>query len=127
MNDDVTRQPRSGCLIYDSHCRLCVAVKRKLEQRSTRVRYLPYDSQDAVEYLGSRHQSASRPPMAYWIDEQGTVVSGLEAFLPFLHGMTSGKLLLFFWRFRLCRQAMTAGYECVARYRYRWFGASEEP
>lgn len=127
MNDEISRQPQSGCLIYDSHCRLCVAVKRKLEQRSPRIQYLPYDSQDAIEYLGSRHRSDSRPPMAYWIDEKGTVVSGLEAFLPFLHGVTSGKPLLFFWRFRLCRQAMTAGYELVARYRYRWFGASEKP
>ena len=127
MSDEVRRYPRSGCLIYDSHCRLCVAVKQRLEQRSSTVQFLPYTSQEATEYLGSRHQSDSRPPMAYWIDEQGRVVGGLEAFFPFLHGLTSGKILLFFWRFRLCRQAMTAGYEFVARYRYRWFGSSEEP
>ena len=127
MSDEVRRYPRSGCLIYDSHCRLCVAVKQRLEQRSSTVQFLPYTSQEATKYLGSRHQSDSRPPMAYWIDEQGRIVGGLEAFFPFLHGLTSGKILLFFWRFRLCRQAMTAGYEFVARYRYRWFGSSEEP
>lgn len=126
MSDEVRRYPRSGCLIYDSHCRLCVAVKQRLEQRSSTVQFLPYTSQEATKYLGSRHQSDSRPPMAYWIDEQGRIVGGLEAFFPFLHGLTSGKILLFFWRFRLCRQAMTAGYEFVARYRYRWFGSSEE-
>ncbi len=127
MSDEVRRYPRSGCLIYDSHCRLCVAVKQRLEQRSSTVQFLPYTSQEATEYLGSRHQSDSRPPMAYWIDEQGRIVGGLEAFFPFLHGLTSGKIILFLWRFRLCRQAMTAGYEFVARYRYRWFGSSEEP
>ena len=126
MSDEVRRYPRSGCLIYDSHCCLCVAVKQRLEQRSSTVQFLPYTSQEATKYLGSRHQSDSRPPMAYWIDEQGRIVGGLEAFFPFLHGLTSGKILLFFWRFRLCRQAMTAGYEFVARYRYRWFGSSEE-
>ena len=82
MSDEVREHPRSGCLIYDSHCRLCVAVKQKLEQRSTTVQFLPYDSQEATDYLGSLHQPGSRPPMAYWIDEKGAVVGGLEAFFP---------------------------------------------
>ena len=127
MSNEVPDQPRSGCLIYDSHCRLCVAVKRKLEQRSEHVQFFPYESQEAAEYLGNRHQPDCRPPMAYWIDEKGTVVGGLEAFFPFLHDLTSGKIVMFFWKFRPFRQAMMAVYEFVARYRYRWFGASEEP
>ena len=127
MSDEVQEHPRSGCLIYDSHCRLCVAVKQRLEQRSSTVQFLPYTSQKATEYLGSLHQSGSRPPMAYWIDEKGTVIGGLEAFFPFLHGLTSGKIILFLWKFLPCRQAMRAAYKLVARYRYRWFGSREEP
>ena len=118
--------PRSGCLIYDSHCRLCVAVKRRLEPRSAHIQFIPYESRKAAERLGKSYQTDRRPPMAYWVDEQGTIVGGLEAFLPFLHGLTIGKILMFFWRFRLCRQTMTALYEFVARHRYRWFGATEK-
>lgn len=128
MRNEVPGQPRSGCLIYDSHCHLCVAVKRKLEQRSEHIQFIPYDSQRAAEYLGNSYQTdCRRPPMAYWVDEKGVVVGGLEAFLPFLHGLTSGKIFMLFWKFRPCRQAMIAVYELVAKYRYRWFGASEEP
>ncbi len=127
MSNDGHGQTRSGCLIYDSHCRLCVAVKRKLERRSTTVQFFPYDSREAAGYLGSLHQADSRPSMAYWIDEKGMVVGGLEAFFPFLHGLTGGKLVMFFWKFSPCRQAMVAVYEFVARYRYRCFGAIEEP
>ncbi len=127
MRNDVPDSPRSGCLIYDSHCRLCVAVKHNLERRAAHVQFIPYDSPKAAEYLGKSHQRDHRPPMAYWVDEQGTIVGGVEAFLPVLHGLTSGKLFLYFWRFRLCRQTMMALYAVVARYRYCWFGATGKP
>ena len=123
--NEVPDQP--GCLIYDSQCRLCVTVKRKIEQRSKHVQFVPYDSQKAAQYLGNRYQSDHRPNMAYWVDEKGTVVDGVEAFLPFLHGLTSGEIFLFLWKFRVWRQAMLTLYEFVAKHRYRWFGVSDEP
>ena len=126
MRNDVPDQPRSGCLIYDSHCRLCVTVKRKLEQGSERIRFVPYDSQKAAEYLGKSYQPDRRPPMAYWVDEKGTVVSGLEAFLPFLYGPKTLKIFMFLWRFRAWRLIMNGLYELVAKHRYRWFGTNEE-
>lgn len=126
MSNDSPNQPQSGCLIYDSHCRLCVAVKRKLEQRSAHVQYVPYDSRKAAECLGKRYQNNRRPPMAYWVDEKGTVVGGLEAFLPFLYDLKGGKIFMFFWRFPVWRQVMVGLYDLVARHRYRWFGTSKE-
>ena len=123
MRNDVPDKPRFGCLVYDSHCRLCVAVKRTLEQRSPHVQFVPYESQRAAECLGKSYQPDIRPPMAYWVDERGSVVGGLEAFFPFLHGLTTGKIFMFFWRFRSYRQIVIALYEFVARHRYRWFGA----
>ena len=127
MGNDVPDETQSGCLIYDSHCRLCVAVKRTLEQRSTHIQFVPYDSRKAQECLGKNYQAGRRPPMAYWVDEQGTVIGGLEAFFPVLHGLTSWKISMFFWRFYPCRQAMTGLYQFVAKHRYRWFGATGKP
>ena len=126
MGNDVPDKTRFGCLIYDSHCRLCVAVKRRLEQRSAHIQFVPYESRKAAESLGKSYQTDHRPPMAYWVDEKGTVVGGLEAFFPFLHGLTSGKIFMFFWRFRLFHQIMIGLYEFVAKHRYRWFGAIEK-
>lgn len=125
MRNEVPDKPRSGCLIYDSNCRLCVAVKRKLEPRSEYIQFVPYQSQKAADCLGKSYQADRRPPMAYWVDEQGTVVGGLEAFLPFLYGLTSGRIFMFFWRFRRYRQIMIALYEFVAKHRYRWFGVTK--
>lgn len=124
MGNDVPDETRAGCLIYDSHCRLCVAVKRTLEQHSTHIQFVPYDSPKAAECLGKNYQADRRPPMAYWVDEQGTVIGGLEAFFPFFYGLTTGKIFMFFWRFYLCRQIMTGLYKFVAKHRYRWFGAT---
>ncbi len=125
MKKEVPTGLQSGYLIYDSHCRLCVAVKRKLEQVESfgQIEFVPYESQKAVEYLGKRYQADCRPSMAYWVDKNGTVIGGLEAFLP---GLTSRKIFMFFWRFRSWRLIMFALYRFVARHRYRWFGASKE-
>lgn len=64
--------------------------------------------------------------MAYWVDEKGTVVGGLEAFLPFLYDLKSGKIFMFFWKFRVWRQIMIGLYEFVARHRYRLFGTNKK-
>ena len=124
MGNDVPDKTRSGCLIYDSHCRLCVAVKQILERRSAHIQFVPYESRKAAESLGKSYRTDRQPPMAYWVDEQGSVIGGLEAFLPFLHGLAGWKIFMFFWRFRLCRHIMLGLYEFVAKHRYRWFGAT---
>ena len=127
MKRDVPGEPVSGCLIYDSRCRLCVAVKHKLERtgRCGVIQFVPYDSRRARECLGERYQAGRRPPMAYWVDGKGTVYGGPEAFLPLLPGLMAGKIFLFFWRFRAGRWLLGALYRLVATYRYRWFGSVE--
>ena len=126
MKNEAQSRSQAGYLIYDSHCRLCVTVKRTLERRHEHVRFIPYDSQQAAECLGESHQPGSRPSMAYWVDEQGTVVGGPEAFLPLLQGHASGKIFMFFWKFHAWRRIILALYEFVARYRYRWFGVQRD-
>ena len=129
LKESVPSKRPAGCLIYDSHCRLCVVVKQRLEQAglSGQTEFVPYATQKARERLGQRYQPGQRPPMAYWVDEQGTIVGGLEAFLPLLMGLRGGKIFMFFWRFRVCRLILIGLYEFVAKHRYRWFGASREP
>ena len=100
-------------------------MKQKLEQTvdSKRVQFVPYDSQQAVEYLGKSYLTGYPPAMAYWVDEKGTVIGGLEAFFPFLSRHAIGKIFMFFWTFRAWRRMTTALYGLVAKHRYRWFGA----
>lgn len=128
MKEGVPNGLPAGCLIYDSHCRLCVAVKQKLERArlSGQTEFVPYASQKARERLGRGYQPGRRPPMAYWVDERGTIVGGLEAFLPLTTGLRIGNVFMFFWRFRVCRVILLALYKLVAKHRYRWFGASDE-
>ena len=66
-------------------------------------------------------------PWRIGLMKRGQLSVGWKRFFPFLQGLTSGKIFIFFWKFRPFRQAMIAVYEFVARYRYHWFGASEEP
>ena len=129
MKEGVPSGLPAGCLIYDSHCRLCVAVKQKLERArlSGQTEFVPYASQKARERLGRDYQPGRRPPMAYWVDERGTIVGGLEAFLPLTTGLRIGNVFMFFWRFRVCRVILLALYKLVAKHRYRWFGTSDEP
>src|SRR3954447_4636681 len=52
-------------LIYDAQCRLCVAAKKKVEQlgKSLDVRWVPYQSNEAVRRLGAEYR-AVRPDVA---------------------------------------------------------------
>jgi len=127
MRNEVSGQSESGCLIYDSHCRLCVAVKRKLAQRSAHIEFVPYDSRKAADCLGKRYHTNSQPSMAYWVDEKGKVVGGLEAFLPLISEHRIGKIFMYLLRFSLWRKIMLGLYQFVAKHRYRWFGTTTEP
>lgn len=111
------------CLIYDGECRLCLTAKQELEPEARKqgVTFLPYQSDEAARLLGKEYHPG-RPTMAYFIDEQGHVHRGLDAFIPLLSGLPGGRLLLALWRIPVLRPFAYVGYRLVARYRYRWFG-----
>lgn len=126
---------RTCLLLYDGECRLCVFVKAKLDQlrvgqAGTGVRFLTYQSDEAQMVLG-RDYRPGRPETAFLIRSSGEVLQGLEAFLPLIHHLPGGKLLLklLLWclGFPSARRLAEWGYRMVARHRYQWFGAAQSP
>ena len=91
--------PGQGCLLlYSGECRLCIFVKTKLDQlrvgeAGTDVRFLTYQRDEAQIALGREYRS-DRPAVAFLIRPSGEVPQGLDAFLPLLPNLPSGKLLL---------------------------------
>jgi predicted DCC family thiol-disulfide oxidoreductase YuxK len=123
--------PTPPCvLIYDGECRLCVGTKRKLEQspppESGQVRFIPYQSEEAKQALGSRYR-AGRPEMAFLVEPSGLVREGLDAFMPLLTGYPGGRVLVRWARAPFVRRVLTRLYRSVARHRYRWFGSVPPP
>lgn len=118
-------------LVYDGECRLCVSTKQKLEelgvgQAESDVRFLAYQSEAAKRILGPNYRSG-RPDMAFLIQPSGEVLQGLEAFLPLVHTIRGGKLLLWWLRFSSAKRLAEWGYRRIARHRYRWFGEATLP
>jgi predicted DCC family thiol-disulfide oxidoreductase YuxK len=118
-------------LVYDGECRLCVSTKQKLEklgvgQAESDVRFLAYQSEAAKRILGPNYRSG-RPDMAFLIQPSGEVLQGLEAFLPLIHNVRGGKLLLWWLRFSSAKRLAEWGYRRIARHRYRWFGEVKLP
>jgi predicted DCC family thiol-disulfide oxidoreductase YuxK len=129
----VTAQPPTqSVLIYDGECRLCLTAKEGLERvgrtRSDQrtgevpdVRFIPYQSEEAAARLGPAYRPG-RPDVAFFVDRDGTIRRGLDAFLPLLPGLPGGRILLSMMRLPLLRPLGNLLYRLVARYRYRLFG-----
>jgi len=113
-------------LVYDSDCRLCVAVKHKLErtgvgQPGHEVRFIPYQSDEAKQVLGPSYRPG-RPDMAFLVRPSGHVEQGLNAFLPLASSLPAGRVLLWSLRVPFVKRLAEGVYRCIARYRYRLFG-----
>ena len=122
---------RTCLLLYDGECRLCVFVKERLDQfgvsqSGTGVRFFTYQSEEAKIALGQDYRPG-RPDRAFLIRPSGEVLQGLEAFLPLVHHLPGGKLLLWWLRFPSAKRLAELGYRMVARHRYQWFGGTKPP
>ena len=114
----------SQCLlIYDGRCRMCVTAKDGLERLSggQELRIIPYESDEAKQVLGSRHQGG-RPEAAFLVTADGNIASGLDAFLPLLPGIVGGPVLAKLFAIPLVKPLAYRLYAFVARHRYRLFG-----
>nr|MBI3613743.1 DUF393 domain-containing protein [Nitrospirota bacterium] len=110
-------------LIYDGDCRLCVTARKGLERAGldARVRYLPYQSEEAARCLAGAYQPG-RPDVAFLVEQDGRISRGLDAFLPLLPGLRGGRFLLALLRIPLMRPLAHFAYRLIARYRYHLFG-----
>lgn len=110
-------------LIYDAECRLCVSSKEWVERwdRRRRISFLPFQTAEAKEQLPDLAGMACMDAMRF-IDAQGQVTSGVDAFRRMLPLLPFGRpLSLLFYLPGVPRLA--AGiYRHVAENRYRWFG-----
>ena len=124
--------PGQACLLlYDGECRLCVFVKTKLDQlrvgqAGTDVRFLTYQSDEALMALGREHRPG-RPAVAFLIRPSGEVLQGLDAFLPLVPNLPGGRLLLWWLGFPSAKRLAEWGYRMVAGHRYQWFGEAKPP
>jgi predicted DCC family thiol-disulfide oxidoreductase YuxK len=100
-----------------------VTAKSGIEQLggSPDVRWVPYQSDEAARCLGRDYQPG-RPDAAFLVEADGTIRTGLEAFVPLLPGLRGGRLLLALWRVPFLRPIARLLYRVMARNRYRWFG-----
>ena len=120
-------EPDKSCLlVYDGECRLCVATKGKLEkagigEAASSIRFIPYQSAEAKEALGSLHRPG-RPDMAFLVHPSGDIGREWMPFFPLAPALPAGRLLLWFIRIPLAKRFLELLYRFIARHRYRWFG-----
>jgi predicted DCC family thiol-disulfide oxidoreductase YuxK len=118
--------PRSSecLLIYDGRCRMCVTAKSGIERltgEQRELRMIPYQSEEAKRLLGVQYHGG-RPEAAFLVKSDGTIASGLDAFLPLLPGLKGGRWLAKLFAIPLVKPLAHRIYRLVARYRYRLFG-----
>ena len=125
MKDPTSKRSLECLLVYDGRCRMCVTAKGGLERLGAHskagVRLIPYQSEEAKQALGSRYQPG-RPPVAFLVSSDGTVATGLDAFLPLLPGLKGGRMLAKILTFPFMKPLGYLVYRLIARYRYRLFG-----
>jgi predicted DCC family thiol-disulfide oxidoreductase YuxK len=115
-------------LIYDGDCRLCVSSKRWIERwdRRRRIRTIPFQSPEARGRLPELDAMTCMDAMRF-IDAEGKVFSGVDAFRAMLPFLPFGFLLSSLLSLPGVHRIVQRLYRHVAENRYRWFGhASEE-
>jgi predicted DCC family thiol-disulfide oxidoreductase YuxK len=120
-----SRASQACLLVYDGQCRLCVTAKKGLERlethAGTRVRMVPYQSDEGKQALGESYQPG-RPSAAFLVHPNGKIARGLDAFLALLPGLKGGRILSMILTFPLVKPFGYLLYWVVARYRYAIFG-----
>jgi predicted DCC family thiol-disulfide oxidoreductase YuxK len=110
-------------LIYDAECRLCVASKEWVARwdRYHRISFLPFQTAEAKERVPELAGLACMDAMRF-IDAQGTVTAGVEAFRRMLPLLPFGRPLSLLFHIPGVPQLAAKVYHHVAENRYRWFG-----
>ena len=85
------------------------------------MRFVPYQSEEALAHLG-KERKPGRPDAAFLVEPDGRIRRGLDAFLPLLPGLPAGRFLQSLLRLPVLRPLAYLMYRVIARYRYAWFG-----
>ncbi len=113
-------------LIYDGNCRMCVTAKEGLERmgaerQTPEIRMIAYQSAEAQQALGSKYRPG-RPDVAFFVQPNGEVTQGLDAFFPLLPGLRGGRILKAIFQLPLVKPLGYVLYRHLARHRYQLFG-----
>lgn len=110
-------------LIYDAECRLCVSSKKWVERwdRRRRISFLPFQTAEAKEQLPDLAGMACMDAMRF-IDAQGKITSGVDAFRRMLPLLPFGRPLSLLFYLPGVPLLAAVIYRHVAENRYRWFG-----
>ncbi|BCA56851.1 hypothetical protein W02_39910 [Nitrospira sp. KM1] len=105
---------------------MCVTAKEGLERLSDDggshpVRMITYHSDEARQALKGCYREG-RPEAAFLVKPDGTISSGLDAFLPLLPGLKGGRFLVVLFRMSWVRTLGNVVYRVIAKHRYRLFG-----
>ncbi len=125
----------TNALIFDAECELCVWARHWLERwdRCGRIRFVPFQSEEFGVWFSDLDRSDPKsvwpdgaPPAAMlFVDSEGTVWYGQEAFRAMLPRLAAGRWAA--WLYDLPGVSPLAArlYLWIARNRYRWFGNAD--
>lgn len=109
-------------VLYDGHCRFCLASKKRLEARvGPRLEWLSFREPEVLVRFSSLSAKALEESL-HLVTVEGRVYSGAEAVVQVLARRPLFRLALVYYVPGL-RQLADAAYRFVARSRFRWFGA----
>ncbi|HLG22583.1 MAG TPA: DUF393 domain-containing protein [Candidatus Manganitrophaceae bacterium] len=110
-------------LIYDSECRFCVIFKEWIEKwdRRKRIRFIPFQSGEAKRRLPELTALTCLDAIRF-IDHEGQVSSGVEAFRKLLRLLPMGRLIASLFYIPGFSWLAVRVYRRIAENRYRWFG-----
>ena len=117
-----TSPPALPVILYDGHCRFCIAQMRNLERWLPRGRYeaLSFQEPGVLErFPGVTHELAMQAMI--FIDQQGRVFRGMEAAVRAVALRVAGKLA-FGYYVPGVRQLLGAIYAKIAANRYALAG-----
>lgn len=103
---------------------MCVTAKNGLERLADDahdLRLIPYQSEEAKRLLGRRYHDG-RPEAAFLVAQDGSVASGLDAFIALLPGLRGGRLVAKLFALPFAKPIGGWIYRLVAKYRYDVFG-----
>ena len=109
-------------LLYDGHCRFCIAQMKNLARFLPRGRYQALSFQDPevlARFPGITHEQAMRAMI--FVDARGRVFTGMEAAVRAVALRAVGKLAFVYYLPGI-RQLLDAIYARIARNRYRLMG-----
>lgn len=108
-------------ILYDAHCRLCVASRTRLERWATadRLRFVPIQDPEARSLAPGKTAEDLQGEMH--VVEDGRVYGGADGWFRILRLAP----LELAWLRAAPRFLAASAYRLIARNRYRWFGRIE--